>query len=107
MQASSAQSEPAACFSGRDRRYASPRPRLEPAGQRLCDAINASIVELAAFSQRDYVVEEDDDIEITYSRPTLRLERRATLELTLMLGGAWFTCRDLGVEEHQVRQMSG
>ena len=78
-----------------------------PAGQRLFEAIDARIVELGLFSQRDYVVEEDGDIEITYSHPTADPESRVVLELTLMLGGAWFTCKDLDIWEQQFREVFG
>lgn len=76
-----------------------------PAGQRLFEALDARIVELGLFTDRRRVVEPDGDIEITYSAPTARPDSRVVLEVTLMLGGAWVTCRDEALAEQNVREV--
>lgn len=76
-----------------------------PAGQRLFEALDARIVELGLFTDRRRVVEDDGDIEITYSAPTARPDSRVVLEVTLMLGGAWVTCRDEALAEQNFREV--
>lgn len=80
--------------------------RSDPeAGQRLFEALDARIVELGAFADRSRVVEDDGDIEITYSTPTARPDSRVVLEVAFMLGGVWVTCRELTLVDLQFREV--
>lgn len=75
------------------------------AGRQLFEAVDARIRELGTFSSRESVIDEDGDIDITYSRPTARPESRVVLEVAFMLGGVWMTCRDLELVDLQFREV--
>gem|GEM_PF-4296828 len=75
------------------------------AGRQLFEAVDARIMELGAFSSRERVIDEDGDIDITYSRPTARPDSRVVLEVTFMLGGVWMTCKDLALVDLQFEEV--
>lgn len=75
------------------------------AGRQLFEAVDARIMELGAFSSRERVIDEDGDIDITFSRPTARPDSRVVLEVTFMLGGVWATCRDLELVDLQFQEV--
>lgn len=87
--------------------------RLEPgstrsdaaAGRRLFEAIDGRITQLGAFSSRERVIDEDGDIDITYSHPTARPDSRVVLEVSFMLGGVWVTCKDQDLFEQHVEEV--
>jgi len=79
--------------------------RSDPvAGRQLFEAVDARIMELGAFSSRERVIDEDGDIDITYSRPVDHPESRVVLEVTFMLGGVWVTCKDLALVDQQFEE---
>lgn len=75
------------------------------AGERLFEAIDARIVQLGAFANRERVVDGHGDIEITYSQPTAHPDSRVVLEMTFMLGGVWVGCVDQGLREQHIREV--
>lgn len=75
------------------------------AGRQLFEKVDARIVELGTFSSRERVLDEDGDIDITYSRPTAQPDSRVVLEVTFMLGGVWVTCKDLALVDLQFQEV--
>lgn len=74
------------------------------AGRQLFEAVDARIMDLGAFSSRERVIDEDGDIDITYSRPIDQPDSRVVLEITFMLGGVWVTCKDLALVDLQFEE---
>lgn len=80
--------------------------RSDPeAGLGLFEALDARIVELGTFADRNRVVEDDGDIEITYSTPTGRPDSPVVLEVAFMLGGVWVTCKEQTLFDLHVREV--
>lgn len=75
------------------------------AGRRLFEALDGRIMELGGFTDRSRVVNDDGDIDITYSIPTSRPDSRVVLEMGLMLGGVWVTCKDQALIDVHVREV--
>lgn len=74
------------------------------AGRQLLEAVDARVMELGTFSSRERLIDEDGDIDITYSRPIDRPDSRVVLEVTFMLGGVWVTCKDLDLIDLQFQE---
>ena|SRR5215217_6066722 len=75
------------------------------AGRRLFEAVDARIVELGGFANRSRTVDEDGDIDITYSNPIDGPDSEVVLEVTLMLGGVWISCEHQGLRRQHLEEV--